>query len=243
MLGESGGLMQVVGLSDIGLVRKRNEDNLLIREKEGIFVICDGMGGHKGGNVASSLAIQTVETEIDNIKSLTVPLLNEAIIKANKVIYQKGLKNPDLHEMGTTLSAVFINNLDMNICHVGDSRVYLIRANEIKQITTDHTLAEEMVHSGMKDSDEQKSYSHILTRALGISENVEIDNIALQLKLYDTILLCSDGLSDMLTEQELLSFIIQDNDIKVIADSLLQEALKKGGADNISLILVRINRR
>ncbi len=235
--------MQVVGLSDIGKIRKRNEDHLLIRDKEGVFVVCDGMGGHKGGNIASSLAIDTLEKEFVDNTPITIPLLNQAIIKANQIIYQKGHENPDWYEMGTTLTAAIINNLHMDICHVGDSRAYLVRENEIKQITKDHTLAEEMVESGIINNKGQKSYSHILTRALGVNEDIEIDNISWPLEPLDTILLCSDGLSDMLTNQELLTIISREKDLTVTANILLEEALNKGGHDNITLILVRISGR
>lgn len=234
--------MKVVGLSDIGSIRNRNEDSFLIREKEGIFIVCDGMGGHKGGDVASNLAIQTIEQVINDCPHITLELLNQAIIKANQVIWQDGHDNPEWHEMGTTVTIAKITNMHMEICHVGDSRLYLIRDNNIKQITKDHTLAEEMAESGITNKG-QKSYSHILTRALGVNKEIEIDNIVVDLFTNDIILICSDGLTDMLTDEEILTIITRKNDVVEIGNDLLEEALTKGGYDNITLILVQTSGR
>ncbi len=235
----SGVLMQVVGLSDIGLIRPRNEDSFYINKQAGIFIICDGMGGHKGGDVASNMAIDTIVAETLAHKELNLDLLNEAIRKANYKIWLEGLNNSDLHEMGTTISLASITDMELNICHVGDSRIYLIRKNQITQLTKDHTLAEKMRERGISET-EQKSYKHVLTRALGINDKVEIDNLALGLQMGDLILLCSDGLSDMLSDQELLNTIKIKNEIETIGRNLIKKAISKGGRDNITLILIQI---
>lgn len=234
--------MKVVSLSDIGSIRNRNEDSYLVREEDGLFVVCDGMGGHKGGDVASSLAINTIEKMVNDSPQITLELLNEAIRQANLKIWQEGKDNPDWHEMGTTITIGKITDLQLDICHVGDSRLYLIRNNTIKQITKDHTLAAEMIECGILDK-EQKSYSHILTRALGVNKEIEIDNISFNLYKEDIILLCSDGLSDMLSDQELCAILTRNDDIVDKGHDLLQEALNKGGYDNITLILVQISGR
>ncbi|HZK43580.1 MAG TPA: Stp1/IreP family PP2C-type Ser/Thr phosphatase [Syntrophomonadaceae bacterium] len=234
--------MKTIGLSDTGLKRKRNEDAFLIRNVENIFVVCDGMGGHKGGNIASNMAIQTIEKELEDGHHVSVEFLNRAIEKANLKIWQGGHDNLDWHEMGTTITIAKIDNMRLDICHVGDSRLYLIRKDEITQITKDHTLAEEMAKSGMIKS-KQKSFNHVLTRALGISKDIEIDNITMDLYKDDTILLCTDGLSDMLSDQELLTIITKNDETKITGQNLIQAALTKGGYDNITLILVQINGR
>ncbi|NLB88251.1 MAG: Stp1/IreP family PP2C-type Ser/Thr phosphatase [Syntrophomonadaceae bacterium] len=234
--------MKVVSLSDIGSIRNRNEDRFLVREEEGLFVICDGMGGHKGGDIASSLAIETIEKEINENPQINLDVLNQAIRKANLRIWQEGHNNPDWHEMGTTITIAKITDMRIDICHVGDSRLYLIRDKEIKQITKDHTLAAELVERGISEK-EPNSYSHILTRALGVDKEIDIDNISFDLYKEDIILLCSDGLSDMLSDQELYSIITKNNDIAEIGNNLLQEALTKGGYDNITLILVQLSGR
>lgn len=230
--------MKVVSLTDIGSIRSRNEDSFLVREKDGLFIVCDGMGGHRGGHIASNLAIYTIETMINESPQITLDLLNQAIKEANLKIWQQGKENPDWHEMGTTITIAKITDMHIDICHVGDSRLYLIRNNTIKQITKDHTLATEMIESGILEK-EQKSYSHILTRALGVNKEIEIDNISFELYKGDIILLCSDGLSDMLSDQELCAIITKNNDIVKTGNDLLQEALTKGGYDNITLILVQ----
>lgn len=234
--------MKVVSLSDIGTIRNRNEDRFLVREEEGLFVICDGMGGHKGGDIASSLAIDTIEKVIDESPQINIDILNDAIRKANQRIWQEGNENPEWHEMGTTITIAKITDMHLDICHVGDSRLYLIRDKEIIQVTKDHTLATEMVERGILEK-EQNSYSHILTRALGVNKEVVIDNISFDLNPEDIILLCSDGLSDMLSDQELCTIITKNNDIEEIGNNLLQEALTKGGYDNITLILVQLSGR
>lgn len=235
--------MQVVGLSDIGLIRKRNEDSYFINEENGIFIVCDGMGGHKGGDIASSMAIQTIVTELNKYSDITLELLNKVIKKANYNIWLEGHSNPDLYEMGTTIILAKITDMHLKLCHVGDSRAYLIRENEIIRLTNDHTLAAQMAENGVINND-KKSYNHILTRALGISEDIEIDNISHELYENDIILLCSDGLTDMLSDIEIMT-IITDNisELQVISQNLIKEAVKNGGSDNITLILIQISGR
>ncbi len=237
--GGSGILIRVVGLSDIGLIRSRNEDSFLINKEAGIFIICDGMGGHKGGDVASDMAIKTITEELNKNADLDIDLINQAIRKANHDIWLGGIDNPDLFEMGTTLILAKISNKNLDLFHVGDSRAYLLRGNEIIQLTKDHTLAEKMRQKGVASA-ERESYNHILTRALGIEDKIEIDNISLDLQADDFILLCSDGLSDMLTDLELLEIIEDGHELDIMAHSLINKAVSKGGRDNITLILIQI---
>ncbi len=236
--------MEVVGLSDLGLKRKQNEDAYLINKTWGLFVICDGMGGHRGGDVASKLAIKSINDCFENSRGeKNIDLLNLAVRHANKVIWEQGNINLEWHEMGTTLTAALINGSRLGIAHVGDSACYLFRAAKISKITKDHTLAQEMADQGIIADNEKhlSPYNHILTRALGAENKVETDNYELELLNDDLLLLCSDGLSDMLAEKDMLSIITSSaDDLKETASTLLQLALKRGGFDNISLILVRI---
>ncbi|MDD2509732.1 MAG: Stp1/IreP family PP2C-type Ser/Thr phosphatase [Syntrophomonas sp.] len=236
--------MKVVGLSDRGLKRSKNEDAYLIKESWGLYVICDGMGGHRGGDVASRLAIKTINSCFeDDSSEKNISLLNHGIHQANKVIWEQGCINPEWHEMGTTITAALINGLKLEIAHVGDSGCYHFRAGLISKITRDHTLAQKMVDQGIIKTWEkrQSSYNHILTRALGVDEHVLVDNYEHELLKGDLLLLCSDGLSDMLEEAEILKIASNfDGDLNETASKLLQQTLDRGGYDNISLILIRI---
>ncbi len=236
--------MEVVGLSDLGLKRRKNEDAYLINESWGLYVICDGMGGHRGGDVASQLAIKTINDCFEkDLLEKNISLLNHSIQQANNIIWEQGNINPEWHEMGTTVTAALINGLKLEIAHVGDSGCYLFRAAEINRITRDHTLAQEMVDQGIIKIKEKRlsSYNHILTRALGVERQVLVDNYELELWEGDLLLLCSDGLSDMLEENEILNIVTDfEDDLNKTASMLLQQALERGGFDNISLILIRI---
>jgi serine/threonine protein phosphatase PrpC len=235
--------MNTIGLSDIGLVREKNEDKLLIVEKLGLLVVCDGMGGHKGGEVASHLAIQTIEASIPLYNEReAVKWLNDSIHCANKVIKTQSQADPQLHEMGTTITAALIKDNELFVAHIGDSRLYIINEQGIEQVTRDHTLAEQMREDGLKlEQKSNNTYNHILTRALGIQDEVAIDNLVQSINADDIILLCTDGLTDMIPNSVIWSIV---NDHKNVlgdaAQELLRTALKNGGYDNITLILARL---
>jgi serine/threonine protein phosphatase PrpC len=237
--------MKVVGISDIGLVRKKNEDAFLIDEEQGFFLVCDGMGGHRGGQVASRMAVQTIGHCMTGFSSVNAQqrLIN-AIEKANQAILRAGLENENLFEMGTTVTAALINGSKLIVANVGDSGVFLIRSRSIRKITRDHTLAEEMLSNGILNPDEMRdnAYNHILTRALGIDEQIEIDIFTEDILPGDIILMCSDGLTDMLTPEDILRIIqAHDRDLELAAGQLLNEALQKGGFDNITIVLLGFN--
>jgi protein phosphatase len=236
--------MKVVGITDIGLIRKKNEDNYLINESKRLFAVCDGMGGHKAGDIASGLAVQVIEDEVKKqALDITVRFLNTCIEKANKVIYQKGHENQEFHEMGTTLTAAVITNGNIQVANVGDSCLYLIRKDYIRKVTRDHTLAEQMVADGLLKNEElsTSAYNHILTRALGQDKEVLIDNFEERIYPGDIILICSDGLSDMLNSMEIMTIVNADiEDLDKASQELLDAALLKGGHDNITFILIRV---
>lgn len=237
--------MKVVGISDIGLVRKKNEDAFLIDEEQGFFLVCDGMGGHRGGQVASRMAVQTIGQSMDGFSSANSQMrLIHAIEKANQAILKAGLENENLFEMGTTVTAALVNGSQLIVANVGDSGVFLIRSRSICKITRDHTLAEEMLSNGMLNPDEMRdnAYNHILTRALGIDEQIEIDIFTEDILPDDIILMCSDGLTDMLTPEDILKIILaHDSDLELAGRQLLSEALQKGGFDNITIVLLGFN--
>ncbi|MEN6326804.1 MAG: Stp1/IreP family PP2C-type Ser/Thr phosphatase [Syntrophomonas sp.] len=236
--------MKVVGISDLGLHRRKNEDSYLMNQNMGLFVICDGMGGHRGGDIASQMAVNTID-EVCQAESINdaQAMLCQAIRKANAVIWQQGHANPEWEGMGTTVTAALLENQKLTVANVGDSCLYIIRNKNISKITHDHTLAEQMVKEGLLRFEEMRksSYNHILTRALGVEEDIEIDVFEEQLEPGDFMLICSDGLSDMLDENEILSIIMEaaakGEKLDIMARTLLESALHKGGYDNITILL------
>ncbi|SHH28709.1 protein phosphatase [Thermosyntropha lipolytica DSM 11003] len=236
--------MKSIGISDQGLIRHRNEDSFFIRESQSLFVVCDGMGGHKAGHIASNLAIEIIARETENLdRHELIKFIDEIIKKANRQIWEAGQNDPSCYEMGTTITAAIINENEMHIRHIGDSRLYIVRENRIRQVTRDHTLAEQMLEDGLLNAEElaHTSYNHILTRALGIEEEVQIDHYIESLLVGDIILLCTDGLTDMLADDEILEIVTEAGEnLEQAAEKLVAEAIARGGYDNITLILICI---
>ncbi len=239
--------MDIASISDIGLLRERNEDHYLVMDEVGLFVVCDGMGGHKGGQIASKLAVDCIKEYIlglaaDSLGAEPISILNTAIDKANKLIWSQGQENLEWHEMGTTIIAAILRDEQLTVANVGDSSLYILRNGKLKKITRDHTLAEKMVADGLLKPGEKKSsaYNHVLTRALGVQDKVLIDNFEYQLYTGDLVLLCSDGLNDMLEDNEIAFILNQDINVQNKVDALLDAALKKGGYDNITIILLQV---
>lgn len=236
--------MRVVALSNIGLVRSQNEDSYLVDEASGLLLICDGMGGHNGGEVASKIAVDTIAREYKtNPNPHTGLRLTEALKKANLEIFSQAQNNPALHGMGTTATAAVIAEKAMDIAHIGDSRLYIMRSGIIRKATRDHTLAEQFLADGLLKPEEMKSnpYNHILTRALGVEETVVIDYYQEDIQDEDIIMLCSDGLSDLVREEEIVEILGDESlTLNEAARGLLEKALSYGGSDNITLILSRI---
>lgn len=235
--------MKAVGISDIGLIRQKNEDSFLVDQKKGLFAVCDGMGGHKGGEVASHLAIQTItENVCFNTVDEARQALTSAIEKANTIIHQEGLKNIDLQDMGTTVTAVAIIDDQIVAAHVGDSSLFLIQGDNAIKITRDHTLAEKMVTDGLLNAEKKhrNAYNHILTRAVGTTDNIVIDIFVRELTQGDIIMLCTDGLTDLLEEPDIIRIVADQNDLSLAAQELINLALSRGGHDNITTILISV---
>lgn len=237
--------MRVSVATDTGKVRQRNEDSYLVDTVRGLFAVCDGMGGHRGGDVASRMAVRAIHAWIkDNPPGNSITPLEGAIQYANRVVWEESQANADLQDMGTTATVALIWENRLFIGHVGDSSLYLIRSNQIDKLSRDHTLAEQMVSKGLITEEESCSsaYNHILTRAIGIAPRVETDSCQIPLCHGDGILICSDGLSDLLTPQDMLEIYRRyPNDLDKIAEELVQTALARGGYDNITLILLLID--
>lgn len=238
--------MQAAGISHIGLVREKNEDKYIMDLQQKLFVICDGMGGHKGGKIASAMAAQVIERQYtSNDEQDRSAALNAAINAANQKIWQVGSDNPEYQEMGTTATAAVIAGERLIVAHVGDSSLFLLRDGQIRKITTDHTLARQMVMDGLLGEDEIRTcaYNHILTRAVGVQANIEIDNYTEVIQPGDQIILCSDGLTDMLADEEILEIMNENKaaaDLDQLARALVDAALNKGGYDNTTIIVLGI---
>ena len=233
--------MQFVGLSDIGLCRQRNEDAWYVDTERGLFVICDGMGGHSGGNVASALAVEVVRDKLvlPELPEQIADELENAVRLANNRIWSAAQLDETLLEMGTTITTAVIVQDTAYIAHVGDSSLYLVRGKDIIKLTQDHTMADEMRRDGLMRGEEDR-YRHILTRALGIDPVVEIDSFNYKLVPQDILLFCTDGLGGVLSAKEIYQHIRDSKNLEGAAQALLEAALAQDGSDNVTIVLVMI---
>ena len=235
-------LLRSGSATDTGLVRSVNQD--LAVETPTLFAVADGMGGHAGGEVASRLAVDALAAAFG--RQPTGAGLSDAVTDANSVVWQHSLDNPELRGMGTTLTAVALVNEDghdvLALVNVGDSRCYRFHDGEIAQITTDHSLAEEMVRSGEMTSAEAAvhPHRHIVTRALGVSADVSVDLWRIQPVRGDRFLLCSDGLTNELTTEQISEVLSSVTDPGKAAELLVQAARTHGGSDNITAVVVDV---
>jgi serine/threonine protein phosphatase PrpC len=234
----------MVGLvSDVGLKRTLNEDFASYLEKEEfkIYVVADGMGGHNAGEVASQMAAMRIVSYIDeNFSSGKAEnLIVEAIEKVNRDIFNFSNTNENLSGMGTTITTCFITKNFIQVANVGDSCCFAIKNNEIKKITKDHSLVQELVDSGSISEKEAVNHpkKNIITRALGTGSNVNVDVFQLKNNEYDFYILCSDGLTNELTKEEILQVVTEEEDYVTIADKLVYLAKENGGRDNITVLL------
>ncbi len=243
--------MRFCGLTDIGLKRETNEDFIsLPNEKEGIklFILADGMGGANAGEVASKTATKFVRDyirshfiEIERNKEELERIIRDSIIEANKKVIELAKNNPDYKGMGTTLIVVLIYRGRIHIGHVGDSRVYRLRQNIFRQITKDHSYVQELVKQGTISQEEAKSHpqKNILLKAIGGDEDIKPDVITKGFVKGDIILICSDGLTNMVDDKYIYEIIMQNMyDVNVACKKLIDKANRNGGLDNVSAIII-----
>jgi protein phosphatase len=253
-----GEAVQIVssGMSDVGRVRTNNEDSFRIVEPLNLFILSDGMGGEAHGEVASAMAVDVINkfceaekedsgaTVLDeapaNISSQTRRLKN-AVAKANFQIYQAAQKNPEQRGMGATITALWLKETLLSIAHVGDSRAYLLRSGNLQQLTNDHSLVAEQVRRGLitPQQAEESEMQSVLLRALGAHPEVEIDTDEVEIIPRDVLLLCSDGLTRMVTEPEIAGALQAETVPSVAAERLISLANENGGVDNVTVIVVR----
>jgi len=230
-------------MSDIGLVRKTNEDSYIC-EPPHLFVVADGMGGHVAGEIASALATTTVSRYIrENAGASNYEeLLKLAIMQANTSIYQLSQSKEEFNGMGTTITAVYVDGDTVYWGHVGDSRIYLLRNGEFSQITNDHSLVWELVQSGTITRDEAQIHPqrNMLTRAAGTSCLIKIDTGVILWESGDILLMCTDGLTNMVSEQDIYNLIKdRQGNLESIVNQLVVQAKHAGGFDNITTILLK----
>ncbi len=234
------------GATDKGMKRAINEDKYFLDTSIGLFIVADGMGGHLGGEKASSMAIEEiVKVFQDNLKEgkplSPVELIKKSIYSANTKIFNMGTQNPSLKGMGTTVTLMFIKDKNLWLGHVGDSRAYLYREKEIKLLTSDHSWIEEQIKAGMLSDEHAKGHymKNVITRSVGYKKEVEVDVYRYDAKVKDIFLLCSDGLSGVVSKEEICE-VLEKHPVEDCPGILIHLANQKGGPDNITVITGRI---
>ncbi len=250
--------LEIANVSDVGCIRPHNEDSTATNEALGILVLADGMGGYKAGEVASAIAVTGIYTDIKSGLKNSKPkgtdkasgldkhsvMVRDAVNRANSSIYNTAQADEQCKGMGTTVVTAITYKDSISIAHVGDSRLYRLRDNNFKQITKDHSLVQELIDRGLfsPEQAEKNAPKNLVTRALGIDAKVKIDVIEDKLASGDIYLLCSDGLTDMVKDEEIhLTLGKYSANLAQAADKLVEIANKYGGKDNISVILARVS--
>lgn len=255
--------LSAYGRTDIGLCRTNNEDGFVIRDltrettyepaviveqpvgaRGVLFAVCDGIGGHHAGEVASSLALETLETEMQRLSGACPrpELFKKAVEVVNQRVWAEASLHPKLSGMGTTLTAALICQERVLIAHVGDSRAYFARDGRVEQITKDQSIAGQLVASGAMTEEQAREtpFRHVLLEAIGRKEKVEIALDGIDLVRGDSLLLCSDGLSGKVAITDLARHLAGD-DLKVCGDALVALANERGGEDNITVVIARVS--
>jgi protein phosphatase len=235
--------MICAGATDIGQVRKVNEDSILLLPEHGLFAVADGVGGSKGGKVASQMLTgELARAALSTEGGLDASELRSALTTVNLKIHELGQRTAALHRMGTTCIAASVQAGKMSLAQVGDSRAYLFHQGVSRQLTNDHRLVQEMVDRGEITAQEADEHPmrNILTRCVGGAPSLEIDVFQYHLRPGDTFLLCSDGLSDMVRHDQILDAISGDQRPDRLVNEMIQLANDFGGQDNISVVVVRM---
>jgi PPM family protein phosphatase len=239
--------LESFGITDIGLVREHNEDVWAAYPDEKLFILADGMGGHYGGEIAAKEAIGHLftlvkkahlseGTSLEEVKAF----FKEAFFKVNAWIYEKGESREELKGMGTTLCSLFFHHHVAILAHVGDSRIYRLRERKLEQLTEDHSLVAELVSLGAMKPDQAETfpYKHILTKAIGTHQRVEPTIKSIEVAPHDVFMLCSDGMTNYATHRQIEEILTTEETLSSKGGALVDLALRQGGGDNITLILV-----
>ena len=238
-------MLKTYSMTDIGRKRKLNQDTVYscehpIGNLNNLFIVADGMGGHKAGDYASAYTVKAIEREVEVCDDRSpIKILREAITVANIEVYEKACSEPDFAGMGTTCVAATIEDDTLYVANVGDSRLYLID-RAITQVTKDHSLVAELVRKGSLDESQAKAHpaKNIITRAIGAASTIEIDFFEVELSPGDIILMCTDGLTNMVEDDEILRIVRTGVDVPEIAENLIKMANHNGGKDNIGVVII-----
>jgi PPM family protein phosphatase len=251
--------IEVASHTDPGMVRSHNEDSIASIAEKGLVVLADGMGGYNAGEVASGMATTVITTDLGHLledraphevdaqtgKKAAEKMLQEQVAKANTSIYQAAQSQPQYAGMGTTLVVALFYDNKMMVAHIGDSRLYRMRGDEFTQVTKDHSLLQEQIDAGMltKEQAKHSANKNLVTRALGIDPAVEAEIHEYDTQPGDIYLLCSDGLSDMVSDEDIgMALQALGANLNLAAQQLVQMANDNGGRDNVSVILIKILR-
>jgi PPM family protein phosphatase len=243
------------GLTDVGQRRDHNEDSFLVDPPLGLYIVADGMGGHAGGGTASRLAVETIQASVSAAKakepevfaaaagvedSPLPDVLRDAVEAACDRIFQTAQADPELSGMGTTVTAALVDGRSAFVAHVGDSRCYLVRRGRIYQVSEDHSLVNEQIKAGAMSADEAKHsrFKNIITRSVGFEQQVQVDLMGLELESGDGLVICCDGLSNLVDDPEILQ-IVEETPIDDAPGRLVALANERGGDDNITVIVIR----
>ncbi|WP_026526842.1 Stp1/IreP family PP2C-type Ser/Thr phosphatase [Butyrivibrio sp. VCD2006] len=238
-------MLKTFSITDVGQKRKLNQDYVFSSDRRignlsNVFIVADGMGGHNAGDYASKFTVNTMVEEIEkSFEQNPVRILENAIKRANQKLRAKASEDEQLYGMGTTVVAATVMGRYLQVANVGDSRLYVI-GDDIRQITRDHSLVQEMVRAGGLDPEEARTHKekNIITRAIGADDTVDVDFFNVELEKGDIVLMCSDGLTNMLEDQEIRMIVSGQRDIIEKAQKLVDMANQHGGKDNIAVILI-----
>jgi protein phosphatase len=251
--------VKYAGITDVGMRRDHNEDSFRINPETNLLIVCDGMGGHAAGEVASRIAVETVDGfiqathndeditwpfEYDEALSLNANRMRTAVRLANQNVIANIHDRKEYKGMGTTIVGAVLDGPHASIGHVGDSRIYILRDGELRQLTRDHSWIDEQLKQGILTPEEARKHPlrNVITRALGSKEEVQVDVDDLQLSDGDTVVMCSDGLTGMLEDHEIKQIIEENHeDLEAACKALIDSANARGGDDNITVILARYN--
>ena len=234
--------LQSWGISDKGLKREGNQDSFLIDDRLGVFVVADGVGGHFGGEVASALAVETVREVVSHPKAVEFKpkeVLVQAYEEASHRIFDRSTNDPKLNGMGTTMVMSYVRDNKIFIGNVGDSRCYLFRKPYVWQLTEDHSLVNEQIRLGMMTEEQARKVigKNVITRSVGFERDVFPDILEREISSGDVFLFCSDGLTGMVPDDEMMS-IFNANPVEKVVPIMIQRALEHGGDDNVTVLVL-----
>lgn len=240
--------LAVSARTDTGRLRKGNEDNLYAdaNEYRGLFIVADGMGGHAAGEVASQMAVDLISSELADLNDLTTPeagpLVSRTLQLANRQVFQRTMREIEKTGMGSTASALLLSDSRYLIGHVGDSRIYLVRQGEMRQLTRDHSLVQEQVDAGIITAEQARHHpqSNVITCCIGMSSEIDPDIITGDTQAGDVFLLASDGLTGMVEDRRLEQLLLSRATPERIVNAMIADANNNGGIDNITAIVVKV---